>query len=132
MKRLGLLVFGAIAFAVSLGSAGAVDTEIQQFYGQTQAQLAAQDFDALEAQSGELRRDDKRFAGGVSGVLLFYRALSGQSLAGNHWRDPAVFNERDASFDKQRELLEAWRDAKPGSIAPQIPLALLWRGYAWQ
>src|SRR5438045_3262022 len=106
MKRLGLLVFGAIAFSVSLGSAGAADTEIQQFYGQTQAQLAARDFDALEAQSGELRRDDKRFAGGVSGVLMFYRALSGQSLADNHWRDPVILSDRDAAFDKQRELLE--------------------------
>jgi hypothetical protein len=86
MKRLGLLVFGAISFAVSLGSAGAADTEIQQFYSQTQAQLAAQDFDALEARSGELRRDDKRFAGGVSRLLLFLSRLvrpiaRGQSLA---------------------------------------------------
>jgi hypothetical protein len=132
MKPLDLLVFGAISFAVSLGSAGAADTEIQQFYSQTQAQLVAKNFDALEAQSGELRSDDKRFAGGLSGVLLFYRALSGQSLANNHWRDPSRFNDKDAAFDKQRELLEAWRAAKPGSIAPQIALALLWRGYAWQ
>ena len=132
MKRFGLLVFGAISFAFSLGSAGAADTEIQQFYSQIQAQLAVQDFDALEARSGELRRDDKRFAGGVSGILLFYRALSGQSLPGNPWRDPFMFNDKDAAFDKQREFLEAWRDAKPGSITPQIALALLWRGYAWQ
>src|SRR6476620_10730863 len=122
MKRLGLAVFGAIAFAVSLVSARAADTEIQQFYTQTQAQLAAQDFDALEAQSSELRRDDKRFAGGVSGILLFYRALSGQSLAGNHWRDPFILSDRDAGFDKQRELLEAWRDTKSGSSTPQIAL----------
>lgn len=132
MKRLGLLIVGAISFAASLGSAGAADAEIQQFYSQTQAQLAAQDFDALEAQSDELRRDDKRFAGGVSGVLLFYRALSGQSPEGNHWRDPFRLWDGDAAFDKQRELLEAWHVAKPGSIAPQIALALLWRGYAWQ
>ena len=132
MKRFGLLVFGAIAFAVLLGSAGAADTEIQQFYNQTKAQLAAQDFDALEAQSEELRSDDKRFAGGLSGVLLFYRALSGQSFVGNHWRDSFVVWDSDAAFDKQREVLEAWRHAKPGSIAPQIALALLWRGYAWQ
>jgi hypothetical protein len=114
MKRLGLLLFGAIAFAVSLSSAEATDTDIRQFYSKTQALLAAQDFDALEAQSGELRRDDKRFAGGVSGVLLFYRALSGQSLAGNHWRDPFTLSDGDAAFDKHRELLEAWRGAKPG------------------
>jgi hypothetical protein len=104
MKRLGLLVFAAIALVVSLGSAGAADTKIQQFYAQTQAQLAAQDFDVLEAKSGEFRRDDKRFAGGVSRVLLFYRALSGQSLAANHWRDPFILSDRDASFEGQREL----------------------------
>jgi len=126
------LVFSAIALAVLLGSAGAADTKIHQLYSQTQAQLAARDFDALEAQSGELRRDDRRFAGGVSGVLLFYRALSGLSPEGNPWRDPYRLWDGEAAFDKQREVLEAWHAAKPGSIAPQIALALLWRGYAWQ
>jgi hypothetical protein len=132
MKRLALFFLGVISTIVALGPARADEAEIRQFYERVQEQLAARDFDALETLGDDLRRKEKLFAGGVSGSLLYYRALTGRSYSTNYWtgrgRSPMV----DDLFPRQRASLEAWRDAKPSSPAPKIALALLWEEYAWQ
>jgi hypothetical protein len=116
----------------SAASPSSTNDEIRQFDDQIQLQLAAHDFEALEKQYDELRTGDAHFAGGVPRLYVFYRALAEQPLNDSYWRDHTFEVLADATFEKRRALLEAWAEAKPGSNAPRVSLALLWRNYAWQ
>lgn len=82
--------------------------------------LRQRKYDELEAIIAELRKTRTKMPSGMSMIRSFYHGAS------------RLDGERsDETCRRQIALLDAWRKAKPDSLAARIALAGVWRGYGW-
>lgn len=109
-----------------------VEAEPADFIAGIQADLAAGNYDALEAKAAEYRHPGTLFRAGIPKLSRFYRAfLSGPGQAVEPSGRACDCDFSEARFDTSRQQLEAWLAAKPDSAAAHIALAKLWYGYSW-
>jgi hypothetical protein len=117
------------AVAIAFASAGALafpkDTDAAVVCTHVESELAAHQFESLDAQERELRDPNVRLLGGNSQLYHFYGALGGYSTSN-------LFSCRSQlPFAQKRQLLEQWLVAMPQSIAAHIAASQFWSNAGW-
>ncbi len=95
-----------------------VDREIKSFNRDINAMLATRDFDGLESLAKEMRESKAHFGNGMWKSYLYYASM------------PPSVGAPDSAWEKRLQQIDAWREAKPGSVTPAIALAEVYTGYA--